>query len=96
MLATYLNEKMEEKHAEVWTKNYQMNLMEFKFVKKGHMMTSAEDFMLMYENIMACTTSVIGNRFREEYLKYKEAEMEKFTGKVAIGDDENKSQTSYT
>ena len=96
VLATYLNEKMEEKHAEVWTKNYQMNLMEFKFVKKGHMMTSAEDFMLMYENIMACTTSVIGNRFREEYLKYKEAEMEKFTGKVAIGDDENKSQTSYT
>ena len=96
VFATYLNDKLEERHAEVFTKNYQLNLMNFKFVTKGHMLTTADDFMLMYESIQACTTPVHGNRFREEYLQWKEAEMEKFTGKVAIGDDENKSQTSFT
>ena len=45
---------------------------------------------------MACSLPGRDNQYRDEYIQYKEKEMEKFTGKTAIGDDENKSQTSIT
>ena len=70
--------------------------MNFKFVTNGHLLTSADQFIHKYEDILACSLPGKNNQYRDEYLQYKEKEMEKFTGKTAIGDDENKSQTSIT
>ena len=68
VFATYLNEKLEERHAEVFTKSYQLNLMNFKFVTNGHLLTSADQFIHKYEDILACSLPGKNNQYRDEYL----------------------------
>ena len=41
--------------------------------------------------ILDVEKNTVGNRFRQEYTDNLATEMDKFSGKVATGDDDNKS-----
>ena len=65
--------------------------MNYKFVEKAHMMTTSDEYTLTYDRIKDCTKNSVGNPYRQEYLANKEAELDKFNGKVGQDDSENKS-----
>ena len=65
--------------------------MNYKFVERAQLMTTADEYTLTYKRITDCTENKINNPFRQEYLDTKDNEMDRFNGKIATGDDENKS-----
>lgn len=96
VFASFLNDKLYEKHVDVFTKSFQLNIMNYKFVERAQHMTTADEYLLTYRRIVECTKGVVGNPFRQEYLENKEAEMDRFCGKAAAAGDEGKSETSYS
>ena len=72
--------------------------MNYKFSERAHLLTTSDEYSLTYKNILDCTKNVapVGNPFRAEFLENKEAEMDKFSGKVAAGGEEGKSETSFS
>ena len=65
--------------------------MNYKFVERANQLTTADEYSLTYNRIKDCTKNTVGNPLRQEYIDHKEHEMDKFNGKIATSDDDNKS-----
>ena len=86
-----MNDKLEERHLDVVTKNFQLNLMNYKFVERAQHLTTADEYTLTFRRIKECTKNVVGNPYSAEYSEHKESEMDRFCGRIATDDNENKS-----
>lgn len=95
VFANFLNEKLVERHIDVFSKTFQLGVMNYKFVEKYQEMGTADKFKLIYDQVTECQRAVVNNPFRQEYLDHKEAEMDKFNGKMT-DDKEGKSETSFS